>query len=125
MYSPPQQQDYNSSSMDNDHFDTHTTVGAVPVVHNNRLFNPSYHHQRQSSFGTVVSAMSPPNRSGGMAYDSSSHNWLGTSLDSNGSSFGQSPIFGGIVSPSTSSSHLELIGSSTQNGDDDENQQRK
>ncbi|KAI8641956.1 helix-loop-helix DNA-binding domain-containing protein, partial [Parasitella parasitica] len=115
---PPQQQDYNSN-MDNDH----TTVGAVPVVRN-RLFNPPYHHQRQSSFGTAVSAMSPPNHSGGMAFnENNSQNWFGTSLDSNGSSFGQSPIFGGIVSPSTSSGHLELIGS-TQNGDDDDGQQR-
>lgn len=139
MYSPSQQQDYN---IDTDHFqnsiDTHTTVGAVPVVQrNNRLFNPSYQqqlHQRQNSFGTVASAitMSPPNRTGGMAFnENNSQNWFGTSLDSNGSSFGQSPIFSGrdlIVSPSTSSGHLDLIGNNSNinmNGDDDENQQRK
>ncbi|KAG1148647.1 hypothetical protein G6F37_001198 [Rhizopus arrhizus] len=113
MYSPTQQ-DFN---LENDHFSSsgmigtpHTTVGAVPVVRNSRLFNPSYQlHQRQNSFGTVASiAMSPPNRAGGLPYDNNnSQNWFGTSLDSNTSSFGQSPIFTGIVSPSASTGHLD------------------
>lgn len=152
MYSPTQQQDYN---MDNDHFNQqqqqqggnnnsnmvgtpHTTVGAVPVVqrnnNNNRLFNPSQYHQRQNSFGTVASAitMSPPSqhhRNGGMAFSNDNNNqqnWFGTSMDSNGSSFGQSPIFNGngrdlIVSPSTSTGHLDGF---TGNNEDDEGQQR-
>lgn len=144
MYSPPQQQDY---SLETDHFSQqqhqhqqvgtpHTTVGAVPVARNNRLFNPSYQHQlhqRQNSFGTVASAitMSPSNRTGGMAFtENNSQNWFGTSMDSNGSSFGQSPIFNGrdlIVSPSTSASHLDGYTGSSMSGnlDDDESQQRK
>lgn len=148
MYSPSQQQDYN---LDTDHFNqqqqtmetSHTTVGAVPVVRNTRLFNPGYQqqlHQRQSSFGAVASAitMSPPNhRSGGMAYAdntnaNNSQNWFGTSLDSNGSSFGQSPIFNGrdlIVSPSTSTSHLDNFATTnslhSNPNDDEEAQQRK
>lgn len=143
MYSPTQQQDY---TMENDHYaqqqqqgmvgTPHTTVGAVPVVqrnNNNRLFNPSQYHQRQNSFGTVASAItmsSPPNRNGGMAFSNdnsnNAQNWFGTSMDSNGSSFGQSPIFNGngrdlIVSPSTSASHLDGF----TGNDDDEGQQRK
>ncbi|CAO3658479.1 unnamed protein product [Rhizopus stolonifer] len=43
-----------------------------------------------------------------MPYDNNnSQNWFGTSLDSNTSSFGQSPIFTGIVSPSASTGHLD------------------
>ncbi|KAG1147095.1 hypothetical protein G6F37_006543 [Rhizopus arrhizus] len=123
MYSPTQQ-DFN---LENDHFSSngmmgtpHTTVGAVPVVRNSRLFNPSYQlHQRQNSFGTVASiAMSPPNR--GLPYDNNnSQNWFGTSLDSNTSSFGQSPIFTGIVSPSASTGHLDNY---TVNDDEEVNQ---
>ncbi|KAI8365123.1 hypothetical protein BD560DRAFT_455253 [Blakeslea trispora] len=126
MYSPPQQ-DY---GLDTDHFSQqqqqqmgtpHTTVGAMPVVRNNRLFNPNYHHQRQNSFGTAASAitMSPPNNhhhrnSMGFHDNNNSQNWFGTSMDSNGSSFGQSPIFTNmprelVVSPSTSSSHLDTF----------------
>jgi hypothetical protein len=146
MYSPPHQPDY---TIETDHFNQpqqvgtpHTTVGAVPVARSNRLFNPSYqhqfhhhhhHHQRQNSFGTVASAitMSPPNRTGGMAFtENNSQNWFGTSMDSNGSSFGQSPIFAGrdlIVSPSTSASHLDGYTGSSVSGnlDDDESPQRK
>ncbi|KAI9254263.1 helix-loop-helix DNA-binding domain-containing protein [Sporodiniella umbellata] len=115
MYSPTQQ----DFGLENEHYPAvmgtpHTTVGAVPVGRNSRLFNPSYQlHQRQNSFGTVGSmAMSPPSqaRSGGLAYDNHSanaQNWFGTSLDSNTSSFGQSPIFTGIVSPSASTGHLD------------------
>lgn len=137
MYSPTQQ-DYN---LESDHFTNqgggmsgtpHTTVGAVPVVqrNNNRLFNPSQYHQRQNSFGTVASAMSPPShRNAGMAFssDNNQQNWFGTSMDSNGSSFGQSPIFHGgnsrdlIVSPSTSTSHLDGF----TGNEDEEGQQRK
>ncbi|KAI8997296.1 helix-loop-helix DNA-binding domain-containing protein [Pilobolus umbonatus] len=134
MYSPTQQ----DFKMDSDHYSNpgitsvgtpHTTVGAMPVVRNNRVFNPSYQlHQRQSSFGTVASmAMSPPvphNRMG-MTYGdtANSQNWFGTSIDSTGSSFGQSPIFAGrdlIISPSTSASHLDGFNGN----EDDENQQR-
>lgn len=151
MYSPSQQQEYN---LDTDQFNQQqqqqqqqtmetTTVGAVPVARNSRLFNPNYQqqlHQRQNSFGTVASAitMSPPNhRTGGMAYadtnnnnnnNNNSQNWFGTSLDSNGSSFGQSPIFAGrdlIVSPSTSTGHIDNFTSSNTNNEEDEAQQRK
>jgi hypothetical protein len=144
MYSPTQQQQQQQDYMENDHFQQqqsnnnsgtpHTTVGAVPVVqrnnNNNRLFNPSQYHQRQNSFGTVASAitMSPPShRNGGMAFSNdNAQNWFGTSMDSNGSSFGQSPIFNGngrdlIVSPSTSTGHLDGF---TGNEDED-GQQRK
>ncbi|KAG0169654.1 hypothetical protein DFQ28_005895 [Apophysomyces sp. BC1034] len=107
----------------------HTTVGAVPVARNNRVFNPSapYQiHQRQSSFGAASIAMSPPNPGTGRAMsfaDAGAQNWFGTSLDSASSSFGQSPIFAGrdlIVSPSTSTGHLDGFAA----GDDDESQQR-
>jgi hypothetical protein len=116
MYSP--QQDFN---LDNDQFSAmngtpHTTVGAVPVVRNNRVF---YQHHRQSSFGTAATiAMSPP----------PSNNWFGTSLDSTSSSFGQSPpVFNNgrvdlIVSPSNSTSHLDGQFTGTE---EDEGQQRK
>ncbi|KAI8371192.1 helix-loop-helix DNA-binding domain-containing protein [Choanephora cucurbitarum] len=138
MYSPPQQ-DY---GLDTDHFSQqqmgtpHTTVGAMPVVRNNRLFNPNYHHQRQNSFGTVASAitMSPPNNnhphrnSMGFHDNNNSQNWFGTSMDSNGSSFGQSPIFTNmprelVVSPSTSSSHLDTL-TVASNHEEDEGQQK-
>ncbi|KAI9494533.1 helix-loop-helix DNA-binding domain-containing protein [Zychaea mexicana] len=140
----------------------HTTVGAVPVRNQQQrhsgVFNPSasnsyqlhhhHQHQRQNSFGAAASiAVSPPNNvaaaaaaaaaaAGGRPIsfaDPNAQNWFGTSLDSNGSSFGQSPIFGGrdlIVSPSTSTGHLD--GSTTGGGypggagggEDDELQQR-
>ena len=136
MYSPTQ--DY---KVENDHFNSqgmvgtpHTTVGAVPVTqrnNNNRLFNPSQYHQRQNSFGTAASAitMSPPtHHRGGMAFSASDSNpnWFGTSMESNGSSFGQSPIFGAsgrdlIVSPSTSTSHLDGF----TGNEEEEGQQRK
>ncbi|KAI7871629.1 hypothetical protein BDF14DRAFT_1718732 [Spinellus fusiger] len=144
MYSPTQQE----FSMDpNDHFShptgmgtPHTTVGAVPVTRNNRVFNSStagsYHiHQRHNSFGNVSIAMSPPQAAAaanaanaaaagrGISFaDPNAQHWFGTSLDSTGSSFGQSPIFGGrdlIMSPSTSTGHIDGFG-----GDDDEHQQR-
>lgn len=113
---------------------------------NNGAGNGGYglHHHRQGSFGM---AMSPPSgaaavaaaaaaaglatssgrASSSMPYDNGSQSWLGTSLDSTGSSFGQSPVFGGgrdlIVSPTTSTGHLDA---SFANPDDDmEAQQRK
>ncbi|CEG78327.1 Putative BHLH family transcription factor [Rhizopus microsporus] len=64
--------------------------------------------------------MSPPHRAGGLPYDANnSQNWFGTSLDSNASSFGQSPIFTGIVSPSASTGHLDNY-----TNDDEEIQQK-
>lgn len=75
--------------------------------------------------------MSPPNAatmaaaaaaaSGGRFADPNAQTWFGTSVDSTGSSFGQSPIFSNMVSPSTSTSHLEIIASP----EDEEAQQRK
>ncbi|KAG0171478.1 hypothetical protein DFQ28_009204 [Apophysomyces sp. BC1034] len=98
----------------------HTTVGAVPVGRNNRVYpSNSYQiHQRHNSFGAASIAMSPPSAAAAAAAagrtipfaDPNAQNWFGTSLDSTGSSFGQSPIFGGrdiIVSPSTSTGHLD------------------
>ncbi|KAI9022794.1 hypothetical protein CLU79DRAFT_750778 [Phycomyces nitens] len=106
----------------------HTTVGAVPVTRNNRVFNSSNNytiHQRQDSFGTASIAMSPPNVPSrhSMTFTDANQNWFGTSLDSTSSSFGQSPIFPGrdfIVSPSTSSGHLEGV-----NGQEEEEGQQK
>ncbi|KAI8331353.1 helix-loop-helix DNA-binding domain-containing protein [Chlamydoabsidia padenii] len=135
MYSPTQQ-DFN---LDSDSFQQamtsqHTTVGAVPVrasQHHHRnsgLFgHPSSYHQRQNSFGTAASiAMSPPFNT----VNPQAPNWFGTSLDSS-SSFGQSPptMFTAgssgrndlIVSPSTSTSHLDGF---TGGNEDDEVQQR-
>lgn len=54
-----------------------------------------------------------------------STNWFSTSLDSNASSFGQSPVFGGrdlLVTPSNSTGHI-IDGFA--GNDDDELSQRK
>ncbi|KAF7729050.1 hypothetical protein EC973_005081 [Apophysomyces ossiformis] len=106
---------------------SHSTVGAVPVARNNPVFNPSYQmHRRQNSFGAASIAMSPPNPGTGrpMSFaDAGAQNWFGTSLDSASSSFGQSPIFATrdlIVSPSTSTGHLDGFATT----EDDESQQR-
>ncbi|KAI7846810.1 hypothetical protein BDC45DRAFT_493031 [Circinella umbellata] len=108
------------------------TVGAVPVRSNTATYNTS---SSSYSFGAVSLAMSPPSTSGtrGIPFgETNSHNWFGTSMDSVGSSFGQSPpIFNGgptpiggrndlIVSPSTSTSQLDGITT----GEEDETQQR-
>ncbi|KAI8340893.1 helix-loop-helix DNA-binding domain-containing protein [Chlamydoabsidia padenii] len=137
MYSPTQQ-DFNLDSDSFQHAMTsqHTTVGAMPVRasqqhRNSGVFGhpSSYHypHQRQNSFGTAASiAMSPPRGIPFNTVDPTASNWFGTSLDSS-SSFGQSPptMFttgsgGGrndlIVSPSTSTSHIDGF---TGNEDDD------
>ncbi|KAI8879944.1 HLH-domain-containing protein [Backusella circina FSU 941] len=88
MYSPLEEQLAN-----------HATVGAMPI---NRIFHPQNY-------------MSQPRSS--VTYPFENQTWFGTSLDSTGSSFGQSPppIIGRdvIVSPSTST---QL--------DDDESQQK-
>lgn len=151
MYSPTQQDFFDSG----DQYapsglaslgTPHTTVGAVPVSRNNRssssILNPTpsssyqHHHQRQGSSSFSMGAMSPP--SAGLAAhvpgarpisfgDPNAQNWFGTSLDSTGSSFGQSPIFGSgrdlMISPSTSTGHLD--GASMLNEDDEIQQQRK
>ncbi|KAI9321615.1 helix-loop-helix DNA-binding domain-containing protein [Dichotomocladium elegans] len=140
MYSPTQQEFLDS----NEQFSSagglasmggtpHTTVSAMPVRNGRGMFNTggggggnSYHlHHRQGSFGAASIAMSPPSAvAGGRPIsfaDPNAQNWFGTSLDSTGSSFGQSPIFGGMVSPSTSTGHLDGYPGG---GDDDEIQQR-
>jgi hypothetical protein len=74
----------------------HATVGAMPV-HRNQVFAP---YVRQNA-----------------AYPFENQAWFGTSLDSTGSSFGQSPPFVSrdiVVSPSTSTPL-----------DDDKSQQKK
>ncbi|KAF7731695.1 hypothetical protein EC973_008866 [Apophysomyces ossiformis] len=135
MYSPIQQE-FNLESTDQFSPPSmttlgtpHTTVGAVPVARNNRM-NPYQIHQRHNSFGAVSIAMSPPTSTaaaGGRAIpftEQNAQNWFGTSLDSTGSSFGQSPIFVGrdmIISPSTSTGHLDAYAGT----EDDESQQRK
>ncbi|KAI8150265.1 hypothetical protein BJV82DRAFT_573437 [Fennellomyces sp. T-0311] len=148
MYSPTQQEfDEQFSQTGLASMGTpHTTVGAVPVRNPRGVFNPSASssyqlHQRQGSFGAASIAISPPNNMAAAAAaaaaagrpisfaDPNAQNWFGTSLDSNGSSFGQSPIFGGrdlIVSPSTSTGHLDANGypASGAGGEDDELQQR-
>ncbi|KAG2219492.1 hypothetical protein INT45_010412 [Circinella minor] len=158
MYSPTQQEfdeQFSQTGLASMGGTPHTTVGAVPVRNQQRsVFNPSTSnsyqlHQRQGSFGAAASiAISPPNNmtaavaaaaaaNGGRPIsfaDPNAQNWFGTSLDSNGSSFGQSPIFGGrdlIVSPSTSTGHLDGTAYSTTTGvgpggpgEEDELQQR-
>ena len=158
LYSPTQQDfDEQFTGLASMGGTPHTTVGAVPVRNQQRsVFNPSTSnsyqlHQRQGSFGAASIAISPPNNMAAAAAaaaaanggrpisfaDPNAQNWFGTSLDSNGSSFGQSPIFGGrdlIVSPSTSTGHLDgATGGYTTTGgpgaggagEDDELQQRK
>ncbi|KAI7850911.1 hypothetical protein BDC45DRAFT_446369 [Circinella umbellata] len=131
MYSPTQQEfdeQFSQTGLASMGGTPHTTVGAVPVRNQQRsVFNPSTSnsyqlHQRQGSFGAASIAISPPNNmtaavaaaaNGGRPIsfaDPNAQHWFGTSLDSNGSSFGQSPIFGArdlIVSPSTSTGHLD------------------
>ncbi|KAI9259585.1 helix-loop-helix DNA-binding domain-containing protein [Phascolomyces articulosus] len=154
MYSPTQQEfDEQFSQTGLASMGTpHTTVGAVPVRNpRGGVFNPSASnsyqlHQRQGSFGAASIAISPPNNVAAAAAaaaavggrpipftDPNAQNWFGTSLDSNGSSFGQSPIFGGrdlIVSPSTSTGHLDAAASGYSTaggpgtGEDEEAQQR-
>ena len=154
MYSPTQQQfnpeaqqrheqGFHPTSIDihnNDSSDgpTHgdsspTTAGAVPVRSSTGAYNTS---ASSYSFGAASLAMSPTSTSGarGVPFgETTSHNWFGTSMDSVGSSFGQSPpIFNGgpttvgrrndlIVSPSTSTGQLDGLTA----GEEDEAQQRK
>ncbi|KAI9491449.1 hypothetical protein BDB00DRAFT_883829 [Zychaea mexicana] len=150
MYSPTQQQ-FNTETQDHHYHSAsavgihnndpnnnnnngaggslHTTVGAVPVRN-----NPAYNTSSSSySFGAASLAMSPTSTTAGGGRgipfgEANSHHWFGTSMDSVGSSFGQSPpIFGGaggrgdlIVSPSTSTSQLDGLTA----GEEDETQQR-
>lgn len=75
----------------------------------------SYHnmHHNSNSFGPM--AINPSSTVQGSGQNSmpftdpSSANWFGTSMDSNASSFGQSPVFGGrdlLVTPSNSTGHI-------------------
>jgi hypothetical protein len=89
----------------------------------------NYHsiHQATSnngnSFGPM--AINPSNTVQGVPFADPSANWFGTSMDSNTSSFGQSPVFGGrdlLVTPSNSTGHL-IEGFTGQ--EDDELSQRK
>ncbi|KAL1936408.1 hypothetical protein VTP01DRAFT_542 [Rhizomucor pusillus] len=114
MYSPTQQQFHMDAGNAQSSNSPHTTVGAVPVARSNRVM-PSYQHQRQGSFGAASIAMSPTGP--GRSIQFGDQSWLGTSVDSTGSSFGQSPPFYGggaagrdlVVSPSNSTSQLEGI----------------
>lgn len=89
----------------------------------------SYHNMHHSNFGPM--AINPSNTvgSGGgshsVPFGDPSTNWFSTSMDSNASSFGQSPVFGGrdlLVTPSNSTGHL--IDGFT-GGEDDALSQRK
>lgn len=114
MYSPTQQQFHMDAGNAQSSNSPHTTVGAVPVARSSRVM-PSYQHQRQGSFGAASIAMSPTGP--GRSIQFGDQSWLGTSVDSTGSSFGQSPPFYGggaagrdlVVSPSNSTSQLEGI----------------
>ncbi len=97
----------------------------------NQQQSPTYHHHN-TNFGPM--AINPSNTvgsnnnngSGSVPFADPSTNWFGTSMDSNASSFGQSPVFGGrdlLVTPSNSTGHL--IDGFTGGGDDDELSQRK
>lgn len=101
----------------------------------NQQQSPTYQHQQQqqqqhhhsTNFGPM--AINPSNTvssgNGSVPFADPSTNWFGTSMDSNASSFGQSPVFGGrdlLVTPSNSTGHL--IDGFT-GGDDDELSQRK
>jgi hypothetical protein len=84
---------------------------------------PSFHmhpqqQQQQNSFGPMT--ISPPNHNIGAPFQDPSTQWFGTSLESNGSSFGQSPVFGTkdlLVTPSSSTGHLMEGYSGPENGD--------
>jgi transcription initiation factor TFIID subunit TAF12 len=91
----------------------------------------SYHniHHNTGNFGPM--AINPSNTVGGsggahsVPFADPSTNWFSTSMDSNASSFGQSPVFGGrdlLVTPSNSTGHL-IDGFA--GGEDDELSQRK
>ncbi|KAI8047584.1 helix-loop-helix DNA-binding domain-containing protein [Gilbertella persicaria] len=83
----------------------------------------SFTPQQSSSYSLHSSSFGPMainNPSNGISFTDPSANWFGTSMDSNGSSFGQSPVFGGrdlLITPSNSTGHL--IDTFTGNEDDD------
>jgi hypothetical protein len=80
--------------------------------------HPQQQQQQQNSFGPMT--ISPPNHNIGAPFQDPSTQWFGTSLESNGSSFGQSPVFGTkdlLVTPSSSTGHLMEGYSGPENGD--------
>lgn len=90
-----------------------------------------YSNQQQSSsyqsFGPMAINPSHTVHNGSISFTdpNQNNNWFGTSLDSNTSSFGQSPVFGGrdlLVTPSNSTGHLI---DSFAGGDEDDLTQRK
>lgn len=79
--------------------------------------SPSYHsmHQATNNNGNAFGpmAINPSNTVQGgqnnIPFADPATNWFGTSMDSNTSSFGQSPVFNGrdiMVTPSNSTGHL-------------------
>lgn len=93
----------------------------------NQQQSPTYHHHHNNNFGPMAINPSSTVSSGhgSVPFTDPSTNWFGTSMDSNASSFGQSPVFGGrdlLVTPSNSTGHL-IDGFA--GGDDDELSQRK
>ncbi|KAI8066070.1 helix-loop-helix DNA-binding domain-containing protein [Thamnidium elegans] len=93
----------------------------------NQQQSPTYHnmHHNSNNFGPMAINPSSTVANGhNVPFTDPATNWFSTSLDSNASSFGQSPVFGGrdlLVTPSNSTGHL-IDGFTA--GDDDELSQR-
>jgi hypothetical protein len=94
-----------------------------------RLMNPQQHQHfhmqqhHQNSFSPMAINPSTTQSTNILADPASNPSWFGTSMDSNASSFGQSPpVYGRdlLVTPSNSTGHLM-----ENYGDDDELSQRK
>ncbi|GAA5804588.1 helix-loop-helix DNA-binding domain-containing protein [Helicostylum pulchrum] len=93
----------------------------------NQQQSPTYHnmHHNSNNFGPMAINPSSTVANGhNVPFADPATNWFSTSLESNASSFGQSPVFGGrdlLVTPSNSTGHL-IDGFAA--GDDDELSQR-
>lgn len=122
MYSTNQQEfhmDNNNSNGDmfvNNQPRTRTSLNQQSYLH---------HNTNNNNFGPM--AINPSSTvSNNVGFADPSTNWFSTSLDSNASSFGQSPVFGGrdlLVTPSNSTGHI--IEGFAAGPDDDELSQRK
>lgn len=122
MYSSNQQEFHMDNNTD------HMFVNNQPRTRTslNQTQSSSYLHHNTNNFGPM--AINPSSTVGpnNVGFADPSTNWFSTSLDSNASSFGQSPVFGGrdlLVTPSNSTGHI--IEGFAAGPDDDELSQRK
>jgi hypothetical protein len=135
MFSNQQQQDFNIENPDHNLFinnpRSRNSFSQQPQPQQpQQSTSSSYHNMHHNnSFGPM--AINPSSTVQGSGQnnipftDPSSANWFGTSMDSNASSFGQSPVFGGrdlLVTPSNSTGHII---DSFNGGDDEDLGQRK